>query len=239
MLRDAALPMVAALFRPRKPQLFAHRIKQCDPRIKTQIFGFPIDEKANLDAVRVRGSAGRIRSLARCFHSEAIGTQGQGSTRSGDLLQKGAAGSGIPRQRRLVTLIGWPCWQFIVHRRIATISCSTTSKSIAAGFALAWLHRFLGWVCCKWPRVNGAIKGHSQILIDDGQIYRAALRRHHMGEDDLAEELRLNGIEKVGEAKFACLERSGEVSVIKKSPTFRRAWLSKNYETRRIHHYRR
>ena len=113
------------------------------------------------------------------------------------------------------------------------------APTIAAGFALAWLHRFLGWVCCKWPRVNGAIKGHSQILIDDGQIYRAALRRHHMGEDDLAEELRLNGIEKVGEAKFACLERSGEVSVIKKSPTFRRAWLSKNYETRRIHHYRR
>jgi uncharacterized membrane protein YcaP (DUF421 family) len=39
---------------------------------------------------------------------------------------------------------------------------------------------------------------------------------HHLAHDDLEEELRLNGVEKVEQVKLARLERSGEISVIKK-----------------------
>ena len=88
--------------------------------------------------------------------------------------------------------------------------------TIVAGFALALLHRGLGWLACRWPQIGGWIKGHSQTLIEDGRVDRDALRKHHMGEDDLLEELRLNGVETPTEAKLARLERTGEISVIER-----------------------
>lgn len=86
--------------------------------------------------------------------------------------------------------------------------------TIAAGFALALLHRSLGWLACKWPGLAGVIKGHSETLITVGEIHRETLRKHNIGDDDLLEELRLNGVEKPEQAKLARLERSGEISVI-------------------------
>ncbi|MEA3210359.1 MAG: hypothetical protein QOE70_3416 [Chthoniobacter sp.] len=90
--------------------------------------------------------------------------------------------------------------------------------TITAGFGLALLHRALGWLACKWPPLGGWIKGHSQTLIVNGEIDLARLRRHHIDLDDLSEELRLNGVEEPAGAKLARLERSGEISVIKKRP---------------------
>ena len=89
--------------------------------------------------------------------------------------------------------------------------------TIVAGFALALLHRFLGWLACKWPALAGVIKGHSETLITDGEVDRETLRKHNIGDDDLLEELRLNGVEKPEQARLARLERSGEVSVIPKA----------------------
>lgn len=88
--------------------------------------------------------------------------------------------------------------------------------TIIAAFTLALLHRFLGWLACTWPQVSGLIKGHTQTLIDDGRMDRNAMRKHHIGEDDLLEELRLNGVEAPEQVKLARLERSGEISVIRK-----------------------
>ena len=88
--------------------------------------------------------------------------------------------------------------------------------TIAAGLLLALLHRGLGLLAFKWPRFAGWIKGHSQTLIEDGHIRHDVLRRHHFGEDDLEEQLRLAGVIDPAEVKHARLERSGEVSVIKK-----------------------
>jgi len=88
--------------------------------------------------------------------------------------------------------------------------------TIAAGFALAVLHRFLGYLSCAYPRFGGVIKGHSQTLIQNGQVDRKKAHEHHISEDDLAEELRLAGIEEAANVKRARLERSGEISVIKK-----------------------
>src|SRR3954463_2887938 len=42
--------------------------------------------------------------------------------------------------------------------------------TIVAGFALALLHRFLGWLSCAYPPLRGLIKGHDQVLIRNGQV---------------------------------------------------------------------
>jgi uncharacterized membrane protein YcaP (DUF421 family) len=68
------------------------------------------------------------------------------------------------------------------------------------------------------PRFAGWIKGHTARLIEDGRPIHANLERHHIGDDDVHEELRLNGLSKVDQVHLATLERSGDVSVIKKEP---------------------
>jgi uncharacterized membrane protein YcaP (DUF421 family) len=88
--------------------------------------------------------------------------------------------------------------------------------TIIAGFVLAFLHRGLGALAFRWPLLGGWLKGHNQTLIKDGQADEARMRAHHIGRDDLLEELRLNGIENPTQAKRAELERSGEISVIRK-----------------------
>jgi len=87
--------------------------------------------------------------------------------------------------------------------------------TIAAGFALALLHRLLAYLSCAFPKFGGLIKGHSQTLIEDGKVDEGKAREHHLSPDDVAEELRLKGVEDAGEVKLARLERSGEMSVIK------------------------
>lgn len=88
--------------------------------------------------------------------------------------------------------------------------------TIVGGFFLALLHRGLGWLACRWPAFGGLIKGHSQTLIEDGTVDVARMHKHHIARDDLKEELRLNGVEQESAVKVAMLERSGEISVIKK-----------------------
>lgn len=88
--------------------------------------------------------------------------------------------------------------------------------TIGAGFLLALLHRWLGWVSRRWPSLAGLIKGHSQVVIENGQIDEGALKKHDMADDDLNEELRLGGFETAKQIKSARLERSGEVSFIEK-----------------------
>jgi uncharacterized membrane protein YcaP (DUF421 family) len=88
--------------------------------------------------------------------------------------------------------------------------------TVAAGFVLALLHRFLGFLACRSKRFGAIIKGSPQTLIEDGIVNNAEMKRHRITEDDLVEELRLNGIASPKDARLAVLERSGEISVVQK-----------------------
>lgn len=87
--------------------------------------------------------------------------------------------------------------------------------TIIGGFVLALLHRGLAWAAMRWPKTRGWIKGHSQTLLKEGQLDHATMRRHHIAEDDLEEELRLQGVVDRGKIHMARLERNGAVSVIR------------------------
>jgi uncharacterized membrane protein YcaP (DUF421 family) len=88
--------------------------------------------------------------------------------------------------------------------------------TIVGGFVLAFLHRGLGWIACYWPKAGGWIKGHGQTLVEDGQLNRETMRRHHIADDDLEEEFRLQGLVDRDKIQLARLERNGQVSVIRK-----------------------
>ena len=89
--------------------------------------------------------------------------------------------------------------------------------TLISAFLLAALHRLLGWTACRWPHFGSLLKGHSATVVEEGRVDFEKLAAHHIGKDDLDEELRLNGVEKTEEVKLARLERSGDISVIKKA----------------------
>jgi uncharacterized membrane protein YcaP (DUF421 family) len=60
------------------------------------------------------------------------------------------------------------------------------------------------------------VKGHDTTLIRNGRVDRKALRDAHMSTDDLAEDLRQQGVDNHYDVKEARLERSGKLSVIRK-----------------------
>jgi len=88
--------------------------------------------------------------------------------------------------------------------------------TLGASLVLVLLHRLLAWVGVYSHGVSLFSKGRDRILVRDGVIDRRALREALMTEDDLLENLRLNGgVRVANEAKEARLERNGTVSVIR------------------------
>jgi uncharacterized membrane protein YcaP (DUF421 family) len=76
----------------------------------------------------------------------------------------------------------------------------------------------LSYLKRRWPRAGHAIDGVPTILVVDGIYDSSALRGCRLDREDVMEAARSQeGIESVKEIKFAILEVSGAISIIKKS----------------------
>jgi uncharacterized membrane protein YcaP (DUF421 family) len=90
--------------------------------------------------------------------------------------------------------------------------------NIALGFVVAAVYRLVAWLACEFPLLGRILKGRAVDVVVDGEIKNGTLKHHHVSKHDLEEDLRLAG--NVGEpaaVKLARLERSGEISVERKS----------------------
>jgi uncharacterized membrane protein YcaP (DUF421 family) len=88
--------------------------------------------------------------------------------------------------------------------------------SLAGTFVLIVVHWIVSYLTKDSKFLSYLTKGTATTLICDGKVDRKALSASHMSDDDLAEDLRQEGIESPSELKSARLERSGKLSVIKK-----------------------
>ena len=88
--------------------------------------------------------------------------------------------------------------------------------SLAGTFVLIVAHWVISYLTQSSPMLSYLIKGHDTLIIRNGLVNHQALRGAHMSEDDLAEDLRQQGVNDPGKVKEARLERSGKLSVIKK-----------------------
>ena len=88
--------------------------------------------------------------------------------------------------------------------------------TVAAVFVLIAMHWLLSLSARDSAWIGWLIKGKADVLIREGTVDIAELRRAHMSDDDLAEDLREKGIVDPSEVKEARLERSGTLSVVKR-----------------------
>src|SRR3954447_13903127 len=84
--------------------------------------------------------------------------------------------------------------------------------ALVAAAALLLMHAMFSGIALRWHGFGGLIKGHPRLLVRDGQIDWAALRRAHMTEHDLWEDLRSKGVtdlKHVAEAERASERQQG------------------------------
>jgi uncharacterized membrane protein YcaP (DUF421 family) len=88
--------------------------------------------------------------------------------------------------------------------------------TIGTGFVLVLLHRVLGAAAYYSHRFGCLIKGEPAVIVQNGKLERENMRRNHVSEHDLEEDMRLNAkTEDLSKIKIARVERSGDISFIK------------------------
>jgi uncharacterized membrane protein YcaP (DUF421 family) len=87
--------------------------------------------------------------------------------------------------------------------------------TVGGGFAMVVFHRLLAWIAFYSHGFGNLIKGTEEVLIRDGELVHRGLRRNHITNHDLEEDLRLElHTEDFERIRSARLERSGDISFI-------------------------
>ena len=83
-------------------------------------------------------------------------------------------------------------------------------------YVLIALHWIISYITRDSPSIGTLVKGHDTVLIRNGRVDRDAMKGAHMSSDNLDEDLRQKGVDDPKKVKEARLERSGDLSVVKK-----------------------
>lgn len=88
--------------------------------------------------------------------------------------------------------------------------------TITGSAMLVGLHWLFAAIAFRKSSFGTLIKGHSDILIKEGEIQWKKMKKHDLSEKDLMESIRLSAsTDKVTDIKLATLERNGSISFIK------------------------
>lgn len=89
--------------------------------------------------------------------------------------------------------------------------------TIGGGFIIVFLHRLLALAAYYSHSLGLLLKGAPEVIMENGKMIRVVMRSNHVSEHDLEEDLRLDAnCESLEEVRVARIERSGDISFIKK-----------------------
>lgn len=102
----------------------------------------------------------------------------------------------------------------IIQQGITQEDQSITGAVLAASTFGFWI-TLLTWATWRSKRVRTAVEGVPIVLVHDGEPIEAALRVEQMPLDEILEAARNKGIMNLTEIRYAILEVSGKISIIK------------------------
>jgi uncharacterized membrane protein YcaP (DUF421 family) len=89
--------------------------------------------------------------------------------------------------------------------------------TIGGGVVLVALHRLFALLAYQSHTFGILVKGRADVIVRDGQCDFRTMRRNHVSTHDLEEDMRLNAhLQDLAQVRIARVERSGEISFIKK-----------------------
>ena len=104
----------------------------------------------------------------------------------------------------------------LVQNGVTQSDYSVTGIVLAAG-TIGLLATLTAWLTYKWSRIRNVVEGEPVILVEDGRLIERNLKNERLTPDELMEQARLQqGVESLDDVKWAVLETSGAISIVKK-----------------------
>ena len=88
-------------------------------------------------------------------------------------------------------------------------------QGVVAIVTLAVLQYANSWLSYSSHKLGAILEGTPTVLVRSGRLEKKGMRQERMSEDDVRAELRLQGVDDLGEVKLAMVEPDGSVSVLK------------------------
>jgi uncharacterized membrane protein YcaP (DUF421 family) len=102
----------------------------------------------------------------------------------------------------------------IIQQGVTQEDYSLTGAGLAAGTFGFWIMVFT-WLTWRSERARRLIEGVPLILVHDGEPVSAALKLEQMPLEEVLEAARQQGVADLSEIRYAVLEVSGKISIIK------------------------
>jgi uncharacterized membrane protein YcaP (DUF421 family) len=97
------------------------------------------------------------------------------------------------------------------------VGASAFLPTVLAGLVLSLLHRSTAWLTIRYQGLRQFFKGQELSLYKDGKFNVENMKRCMISEGDLLANLRLQAnFDSFDEVKEARMERTGEISIVKK-----------------------
>jgi uncharacterized membrane protein YcaP (DUF421 family) len=126
-------------------------------------------------------------------------------------LRKRALSDMTPFEMILLVTLG-----DIIQQGVTQEDYSLTGSALAISTFGFWI-MVLTWASWRSARVRKIVEGVPIILVRDGEPVDEALRMEQMPLEEILEAARQEGVADLAEVRFAILEVSGRISIIKRS----------------------
>jgi uncharacterized membrane protein YcaP (DUF421 family) len=104
----------------------------------------------------------------------------------------------------------------LVQQGITQSDYSVTGLILAAG-TISLLTVAVSYISFRFPRTRPLLEGQPLVVIQDGEVLENNIRRERLTREELAEAARLQQISSLKDVSWAILEKSGQISFIKKN----------------------
>lgn len=126
------------------------------------------------------------------------------------LLGKREIGQLTPFELVVIVVMGDLVQQGVTHNDFSL------TGSILAISTFAFWALVMSWASYFSPRLEELLDGRPQVIIRDGELVQANLRRDRITRSEVEAEMRLAGIARMSQVAWAILETQGKISFIRK-----------------------
>ena len=104
----------------------------------------------------------------------------------------------------------------LVQNGVTQTDYSVTGIVLAAG-TIGTLATLTAYVTFRWSRIRNVVEGEPVILVEDGRLIERNMKHERLTLEEVMEQARLQqGVEKLDNVRWAVLETSGSISIVKK-----------------------
>jgi uncharacterized membrane protein YcaP (DUF421 family) len=90
------------------------------------------------------------------------------------------------------------------------------SGAVIAISTIALLALLMSWASYLWPWAERALEGEPRVIVREGEVLTANLRRNRLTVSEIESEMRLAGIARLSDVAWAILEPRGKISFIQR-----------------------